>query len=421
MDRMRRLSTDANTGGPKSVLSSADGSSPSHSLGWPSPLESMEAIVVGGGIVGLASAATLIDAGVDVTVLEKSHLGAGATGLGGGVRTQFSTRANVQLSLASLDVWRTFESEYGVDIRPRQLGYLLLAREDATAEELRADIEMQRELGAPNEYRSAAEATAVCPGLEADRFVGAGYSPEDLFVDANLALQGYAEYVREHGGEIRTGSEVSDVRRDDDGRVAGVRTADGETLDAAVVVNAAGAWAAEVAALAGIELPVVPQLRRQLLVEPGKPYPSPHPLTMDLDSGFVFYPEDERSMIVSGQLGPMLEVDPDGYRTNIDLEWTATVLEGVGELADYFGPDTETRERIAGVYATTPDHNPIIEEPVPGFVTAVGFSGHGFMHAPATGRMVAEIVTEGEQSLVDPDAFSSDRFDAGAGDERAFI
>lgn len=382
----------------------------------------MEVIVVGGGIVGMASADNLLAEGADVTVLEKAHLGAGATGMGGGIRTQFSTAANVQLSLASLDDWREFEPEFGVDIRPRKLGYLLLAREESTAERLRADVEMQRELGAPNEYISPSEATEVCPGLRANRFVGAGSSPEDLFVDANLALQGYADRVRELGGEVRTGTEVVDVRREsNDGRVAGVRTSDGVTLEADSVVNAAGAWAAEVAAMADIELPVVPQLRRQLLVKPGEPYPPRHPLTMDLDSGFVFYPEDGRSMIVSGQVGPMLEVDPDGYRTNIDLDWTTRVIEGVGELADYFSPDTETRERIAGVYATTPDHNPIIEETVPGIVNAVGFSGHGFMHAPATGRMVAELVTEGSQSLVDPDAFSSDRFENRVNDERAFI
>lgn len=382
----------------------------------------MEVLVIGGGIVGLSCAYSLASAGANVVVCEKSHIGAGATGMGGGIRTQFSTPENVRLSLASLETWRSFESTFGVDIQPRPLGYLLLAREEETARDIEEDVEMQRELGAPNRYLSPTGAAEVAPGLEVDRFVGAGYSPDDLFVDANLALQGIAEQLHEIGVEIRVGAEVSAIHRDSsDGRITGATTAESEQIDVDFVVNAAGAWAGEVANLAGASLPVIPQLRRQLLVAPSEPYPPQHPLTMDLDSGFVFYPEDETSMIVSGQIGPFLEVDPDSYQTEIDLEWTTRVIEGVAELANYFGPESETRSRIAGVYATTPDHNPVIEETMPGFVNAVGFSGHGFMHAPATARMVAEIVTEGRQTLVNQDAFSSQRFDNPSEDERAFI
>jgi sarcosine oxidase subunit beta len=382
----------------------------------------MHTIVVGGGIIGLASAYSLLQRETEVTLLEKSHLGAGATGMGGGVRTQFSSAANVRLSLESLDVWNDFEAEFGVNIQPRRLGYLLLARQLSTADQLRSDVEMQQELGAPNRDLSPLEAADPCPGLRADAFVGAGYSPDDLFVDANLALQGYANRVRELGGDIRTGVEVCGIQRTGEGgSVTGVRTDEGAILEADVVVNAAGAWASEIAAMAAVDVPVVPQLRRQLLVEPASSYPPLHPLTMDLDSGFVFYPESEATMIVSGQIGPMQTVDPDRYRAQIDLDWTTSVLEGVGGIADYFGAETTTKERIAGVYSKTSDNNPIIEETVPGFVNAVGFSGHGFMHAPATGRMVAELVTEGTQSLVEPSAFSSDRFERSADDERRFI
>lgn len=382
----------------------------------------MHSVVIGGGIIGMASADALLQQGLDVTVLEKSHVGAGATGMGGGIRTQFSSPANVRLSLVSLEVWNGFEAAFDVDIRPRELGYLMLAREASTADQLRADIEMQRDLGAPNRLLTPAEATGPCPGLADAAFVAAGYSPDDLFVDANLALQGYTQRVRELGGDVRIGAEVHEVLRDsDDGPVTGVRTDDGGDVAADHVVNAAGAWAGDIAAMAGVDLPVTPLLRRQLLVKPDGSYPARHPLTMDLDTGFVFYPESDDLMIISGQVGPMEQVDPDGYRETVDLAWSSRVLEGVGELASYFGPDTEVRQEIAGVYAKTPDNNPIIEETIPGFVNAVGFSGHGFMHAPATGRMVAEIVTTGSQSLVQPSAFGSERFDGAGGDERTFI
>lgn len=382
----------------------------------------MYSVVIGGGIIGMASAYALLQQGIDVTVLEKSHVGAGATGMGGGIRTQFSSPANVRLSLVSLEVWNGFEAEFGVDIRPRELGYLLLAREQATADQLRRDIEMQRDLGAPNRLLTSAEVTDRYPGLAEDVFLAGGYSPDDLFVDANLALQGYAQRVREIGGDVRTGAEVREICRDsDDDRVTGVRTDAGADVQADYVVNAAGAWAGETAAMAGVDIPVTPVLRRQLLAKPDGSYPPRHPLTMDLDSGFVFYPESDDLMIVSGQVGSLEEVDPDGYREQVGLAWSSSVLEGVSELASYFGPGTEIRQEIAGVYAKTPDNNPIIEETAPGFVNAVGFSGHGFMHAPATGRMVAELVTEGTQSLVEPTAFSSDRFERSADDERTFI
>lgn len=384
----------------------------------------MHAIVVGGGIVGIASAYYLQRNGVETTVLEKTHVGAGSTGWGGGIRTQFSTPENVRLSLASREVWDGFEAEFGVDPHRRELGYLLLAREPDTAEQLRADVEMQQELGAPNESLSAARARRHCPGLAADRFVGAGYSPDDSFVDANLALQGFADRARESGVTIHTGTEVTSVIRadsDDSGRVIGVETADGDTIASDVVVNAAGPWAGEVAELAGVDLPIAPQLRRQLLVDPEEALPAEHPLTMDLDSGFVFYPERSGEVIVSGQVGEMRSVDPDSHGTHVDMEWIRTVLEGVGEMASYFGPDTEVRDRIAGVYATTPDRNPIVEETVPGLVNAVGFSGHGFMHAPATGQLVADIVAGADPGTVDLDRFASDRFARRDENEQNFI
>lgn len=381
----------------------------------------MDVTVVGGGIVGVACAYYLSREDVDVTLYEKSRLGAGSTGNGGGIRTQYSTRANVELSVESKRVWDGFEDEFGIDIRRRPTGYLFLAREEETAENLRSDVEMQNELGVSNEFLSPEEATAYCPELHAEQFVGASYSPDDEFVDPHLALQGYADAAREAGADVREGVEVTDVHRNADGAVTGVETTEGRR-DTDFLVNAAGAWAADIAELAGIEIPVKPTLRRLLLVEPAEPYPETLPLTMDLDGGAVFYPEDAEVMVVSGHTESLIEADPDAYQSKVDLEWTTDVLEGVTELAGYFGPGTEVRNSITGLYALTPDQNPIIEETAPGFVNAVGFSGHGFMHAPATGQLVSELVVDGTASLVDVSEFSSSRFEQGsATDEQNFI
>ncbi|MGM0604922.1 MAG: NAD(P)/FAD-dependent oxidoreductase, partial [Halobacteriota archaeon] len=136
------------------------------------------------------------------------------------------------------------------------------------------------------------------------------------------------------------------------------------------------------------------------------------PLTIDLDTGSYFRPEREGAAIVGGEFGETdPEQDPDRYDTGIDLEWAATAIERAAETATYFGPETRIRRGWAGLYAVTPDHHPIIEETVPGFVNAVGFSGHGFQHAPATGTLVSELVLDGEPSLVDISTLGSDRFD----------
>jgi sarcosine oxidase subunit beta len=131
---------------------------------------------------------------------------------------------------------------------------------------------------------------------------------------------------------------------------------------------------------------------------------------MDVDTGAVFYPEDAETMITSGPQETMPKVDPDRNQKEPSTEWTIETLENLSTLSDYFGDETRVQSPISGVYAQTPDSNPIIDEPIPGFVTAIGFSGHGFMHAPATGQVVSELILDGVASLTDIAPFSTQRF-----------
>jgi len=373
----------------------------------------MDAVVVGGGIVGLSSAYSLARAGVDVTLLEKGSLGAGSTARSaGGIRSQFSTEVNVRLSTASREVWNDFEESFGVDIAYRKSGYLFLARTEATAARFREDVAMQNDLGVDSEYLDPATARERCPGLVADRFVGATYNGDDGFADPNLAVQGYAEAAREAGVDVRTETAVTDVRTDGDA-VTGVET-DGGRIEAEFVVNAAGAWAAGVAELAGVDLPIAPRRRQIAVVDPTRPVPEDAPLTIDLDTGSYFRPERDGAALVGGRFADAdPDVDPDAYSESMDLAWAATAVERAADYATYFDGDSRIRRGWAGLYAVTPDHHPIVEETVPGLITAAGFSGHGFQHAPATGRVVAELCVDGTASLVDVDRLSSRRFEDG--------
>jgi sarcosine oxidase subunit beta len=393
----------------------------------------MRVVIVGGGIVGLASATYLARRGADVTVCERRSLGAGSTERSaGGIRAQFSTRVNVELSVAAMDVWESFESAFGVDIAYRRAGYLFCAREEATADAFRETVEMQQELGVPAELLSPAEAREHCPELHTDQFVAATYSPTDGFADPHLALQGYAEAAREAGVDIRTKTAVTAIERESpgasagrdtdgrEGRVVGVDVesagGDAERLDCEFVVNAAGPWAGRVAAMAGLDLPLSAQRRQIAVVDPETPIPDAVPLSIDLDTGSYFRPEREGRALVGGFFGDEADsvVDPDDYKKDIDLAWTAEAMERASDAAGYFGPDSRVARGWAGLYAVTPDHHPIVEERA-GFVNAVGFSGHGFQHAPAVGQIVAELCHDGEASLVDIEPLRSDRFEDGDG------
>ncbi|WP_128477322.1 NAD(P)/FAD-dependent oxidoreductase [Halorussus pelagicus] len=398
----------------------------------------MNVAIVGGGIVGLASAYYLAERGADVTVYEKGSLGSGSTERSvGGIRAQFSTPVNVELSLASMAVWEAFANEFGTDIAYRRPGYLFAAREEATARAFEEQVAMQNDLGVPSELLAPEEATDHCPGLRAEEFVAATYSPTDGFADPHLALQGFAEAARESGAEIRTRTAVTEIHREgeaNDAEVTGLTVKGSERRDADFVVNAAGPWARRVAAMAGVEIPVAPERRQIAVVDPETPVPEDVPLTIDLDTGSHFRPEREGKALVGGHFGGDSEErrssesasgktatgedpeadpeqDPDGFDRKIDLDWAVEAVERASDCATYFGPDSEIRRGWAGLYAVTPDHHPIVEETRPGLVNAVGFSGHGFQHAPATGQLVAELVLDGEASLVDISALGSDRFE----------
>ncbi|MCT9096334.1 FAD-binding oxidoreductase [Haloarchaeobius sp. HME9146] len=373
----------------------------------------MNVVVIGGGIVGLATAYSLADRGTDVVVCEKGSIGSGSTERSaGGIRHQFSTRVNVQLSRESVRVWESFEEEFGIDIAYRRAGYLLLAREEATADAFETNVEMQNEEGVDSRLLSPEDAAAVCPELDAEKFCAATYCPTDGFADPHLALQGFSQAATEAGAEIRTKTAVTAINTED-GEVVGVETEE-DSLDADFVVNAAGPWAGRVAEMAGLDLPVAPRRRQVAVVDPETPVPDDVPLTIDLDTGSYFRPEREGSAIVGGHFAAEdPDVDPDGFDGNADLDWMIDAVEHAADYAGYFGPETRIKRGWAGLYAVTPDHHPIVEETIPGFVNAIGFSGHGFQHAPAVGQIVTELVLDGDASLVDIEPLSSDRFDAG--------
>jgi sarcosine oxidase subunit beta len=373
----------------------------------------LHAAIVGGGINGVAAAYYLRESGVAVTLFEKSHLGAGSTDrANGGIREQFSSPVSVALSQESKEVWERFDDEFDTDIELRRNGYMFLCRTPSLARRFRENVRLQRDMGVDSRFLTADEAGAVCPGLYEDEYVGAAYSPDDAIADPHLALQGFATAAADAGADIRTGTEVLDVCQSD-GRATGVRTAEG-VVEADYVVNAAGPWAARVGAMVGLDLPISPKRRTIAVARPETPIPESVPLTIDPALDIHFRPEKAGKIICGGHFADEdPDRDPDTYSERVSFEFRARALEAVARAVDYLGPETRVLGGWAGLYAVTPDHHPVIEETMPGFVNAVGFSGHGFMQSPATGQLVAEIVADGEPSLVDVSALTADRFERG--------
>lgn len=381
--------------------------------------ETADVVIIGGGIVGASVAFHLTERGcTDVLVLEReAEQGTGSTGRAtGGVRAQFATAINIQMSRYSIEFFTRFEEATGHACGYEPAGYLFVATSAAQLDYLRRARERQRQAGLSNvELVSAEEIARRVPGLRTDDALGGSFCGTDGFIAPLKLMRGFTARAVERGARVWTETEVTGIDVEA-GRVAGLRTSRGR-IQTRAVVNASGAWAGETARLAGVEIPVVP-LRRQLAsVRPRTPLPAGLPMVIDMSDGFHFRPESRDLGATAGAL--MAWPDPaetPGFKTDFDPAFTEKVFRRARARAPFLADATVNPNRCrAGLYEVTPDHHAIICESreVGGFYLANGFSGHGVMHSPATGRIVSELILDGHASLLDASALHADRFASG--------
>lgn len=371
--------------------------------------------VIGGGIIGLSAAYYLSKSNAEVVVCEKNQVGAGSTPrAAGGIRSSFPLGVDIQLSQASIEAWHTLTDEFSQDIRYRQNGYLMLGRDPESRNTFESMVARQQTHDVSAMVVDPESAARYCPGLDPSPFVAGSFAPEDGYADPHSALMGLQELACEQGVEVRTGVEVQDFRSDTDGHVTEVLTDDAsDDLAVDKVVIAAGVWSRPLAAAAGIHLEIEPVLRRAAVVEPAQPFDSDLPLTVDLQTGVYFRPLDDETVLVGGHFEEDDDpVTPDPYPgDNVPLHWKQSALERAAEVTSFIDEEACIRETWSGLYAMTPDEHPVIEESAPGIFTATGFSGHGFMHAPAAGQLVADLVQDRTPRLdVAHDRFHRHRF-----------
>ena len=375
-------------------------------------------IIIGGGIIGLCLAYYLAKFGrPKILLFEKSLLAQASTGLSvGGIRLQFSHKSNIKLSQMSLEVFEGIKEELGpqTDIFFRQEGYLFLTRKSDLWQDFQANLAVQTRMGVPSEALSPGQINRRWPYINTTDMLGGTYCGKDGYADPYLTAMAFARGARERGVRIFENTPIRAVDKAER-RLAGVRT-DKDSFRAPVVINCAGAWAAEVGQMAGVDLPVKP-VRRQVFMTSALPFlPRPIPLIIDMDT--LFYFRGEEPGVLMGMSDPE---EPASFNTSVDRSFLERVVERALHLSPSLA-ETEILRGWGGLYAVSPDENPLIGESpeLPGFYCAVGFSGHGFQHGPAVGRILARLILGGKPDI-DLSPFRFHRFNSKTEGEKRIV
>jgi len=348
-------------------------------------------VIIGGGIVGISAAYYLAQrGGKNVTLLERDLLAQASTGLCvGGIRQQFSHPANILLSQHTIRLLQHFENEFDTKIDFHQAGYLFLTKERSTWEAFGECVKIQRQYGVPVQVLSPEEVKHRWPYIEVNSLKGGIFGPEDGYVDPYDMTMAIANKTRKLGVSIRERTEVTGIQLKN-GRVNGVETSQGH-FPAEIIINAAGAWGGEIARMAGIHIPVLPVRRQVFITNAFDALPRPVPMIIDQDT--QFYVRGYAPGILMG----MTDItEPPSYHTHVDRSFMEKVAAASLERIPLL-EKAEVLRGWGGLYAMTPDENPIIGEipAIKGFFCATGFSGHGFQHGPAVGRILSEIIADG--------------------------
>jgi sarcosine oxidase subunit beta len=364
-------------------------------------------VILGAGIVGCSVAYHLSARGCrDVVILEKAatEVTGSTARSAAGVRHQFASEVNIRLSLSSIERLKRFREESGADPGLKQIGYLLLISDHATLDQYRASIALQNSLGVTSRLLTPTEIEEKIPLANLDGILGATFCDQDGHCDPHGIATGYLAAALRNGVKLRRATPaIGFIQKC--GRIMSVKTPH-EIIPCETVVNATGPWAGQVAKLAGLDVPIKPFRRCIYMTEPVDM--QPFPFTIDTASGFYMRPEGEKLLI-----GVTNEAEPSSENLNVDWEWLETVLErGSARFPFLANTGIVRRNCWAGLYENTPDHNPILgrNPALPNWIDAAGFSGHGVMHSPATGMLIAEEILDGRAHSINVDDLRIARF-----------
>lgn len=379
--------------------------------------QTADVVIAGGGCMGCSVAWHLAQRGITNVVLieREAQLGTGSTGKNaGGFRHQFSNSANIQLSIESITLMKHFEAIVGSPIDFHQHGYLFLLSTSANVETFRTNVALQQQHGVDVRFVSHDDARELSPGLDLTGVKAATYCPADGVADPNGVTMGFAKAAQAKGVEIIRDCEVTGATLQGH-RVAEVRTSNG-VISTPIFINAGGPWAKSIGRFLGVDVPVEPERRHIFIASPpgggswddtqnaGR-VPTSKILVIDFESTFYFHREGGGLLFGMGD-----PTEQPGFDITVRWDFLPKVIEVAIQRLPALA-DAAVSHAWAGLYEMTPDHNPIIgpSNDVEGFYTIAGFSGHGFQHSPAAGRILADVIA-GIDPKFDLTPFELDRF-----------
>jgi sarcosine oxidase subunit beta len=367
-----------------------------------------EVVIIGGGVMGTSTAYHLAKKGCrDVVLVEKeTFFGEGATGrCAGGFRHQFATEIDIRLSKHSIPMLERFPSEVGQQIGFNPCGYLFLLSREEDVLAFERNVQLQRRLGVETQWLSVDEIAHLVPLVDLEGITAGTFCGQDGLADPSSVVHGYVKGARRLGATLLTETEVHDIEVRA-GRVRGVITNRG-TIQTPIVVNAAGPWASQIGAMAGVDLFVKPVRRQMSVTTPIPQVPADFPMVIDFAQSLYFHREGPG--ILTGMSNPH---EPPGFDQSVDRDWQIRHLEAASLRMPILA-EAGILNSWAGLYEVSPDALPILGRvcEVQGFFCINGFSGHGFMHGPICGLLTAEEIVDGGAHTVDISAVRIERFE----------
>jgi len=368
----------------------------------------VDVVIVGGGVMGTATAFHLAEAGISVLLCEKNELASGSTSkAAGGVRANFSDEFNVALGARSLELFTNFSRRPGYEIDLHRSGYLFALTNQQDVDLFEKSTKIHHQFNVESRMLTPNEAGKISPLLNTKDLIAASFTPNDGHCTPEAVVLGYAGAAKKLGATVLTNTEVSAINLDS-GEITSVTTTAGKVRTSAVI-NCAGVWSPHIAAMVGLDLPVKPYKRElvitQALDETFSDLPPKMPMTIDYSTSLYWHREGK---------GLLMGFSDKSVEPGFDLKRDPKFLEKLGAIAMVRAPrlmEVGIGKGWAGLYEVTPDHNAILGEfnKVSRFFYATGFSGHGFLQGPAIGEILRDLYLN-KQPFVKIDKLSADRF-----------
>ncbi|OGO63489.1 MAG: hypothetical protein A2Z45_04690 [Chloroflexi bacterium RBG_19FT_COMBO_55_16] len=373
--------------------------------------ETADAIIIGGGVHGASLAFHLAQRGLKSVVLERRFIASGATGRSSGlVRMHYDLEPESRLAWESFQYFRNWAEMVGGECGFTRTGFLQFVRPQYI-DQLRANVTMHQRIGIPSLVITADDVHRLAPAFKTDDFEYAAYEPESGYADPSSTTQALLEPARQRGARLVQDCEVLGMQIKGD-RVIGVRTSRGEFFSQ-VVVNAAGAWAAQIGQMAGLDLPLTTWQHDTMFIRRPKDLGHTHPTVIDFPNEMYFRPETGGLTLVGLEDANPIGESPEGDTDHAKPGFVERAIERICKRIP--GMDRGSLHSAHGGYdGITPDQRAILgQSGLEGFYLACGFSGTGFKIAPAVGACLAELIVDGQAKTVDIVPFQLERFSEG--------